>query len=143
MTKQKVIFGALKLIEKLADEHGLEVTDHGTGHAFERTFWNGVLKDDSGIPNVVATNDKFSIELRSFWGAPEVDVRRNVEGGEELLIFNFNDSMKIDDKYEHTGDFEVQQVRVEARHDYKACIEEVYRMIDFVVEAVSQMPEDE
>lgn len=138
MTKEQVIKGAIKLIEKKCNEYGMEAENRGTGKAFEGGFWEHILTDDSNIPNVVANgkyNDgmKYTIELRSFWGAPEVDIRRKTADGEELLIFNFSDSVTDENgNYIHTGDFRVCEVRVDARGNYKNCIEEVYEMIDFV-----------
>lgn len=140
MTKEQVIKGAIKLIEKKCNEYGMEAENRGTGKAFEGGFWEHILTDDSNIPNVVANGKyekgmKYEIELRSFWGSPEVDVRRETDRGEELLIFNFSDSVKdANGNYIHTGDFRVCEVRVDARgNNYKDCIEEVYEMIDFVI----------
>lgn len=138
MTKEQVIRGAIKLIEKKCNEYGMEAENRGTGKAFEGGFWEHILTDDSNIPNVVAKGKydedmKYEIELRSFWGSPEVDVRRETDRGEELLIFNFSDSVKdANGNYIHTGDFRVLEVRVDARKNYRDCIEEVYEMIDFV-----------
>ena len=139
MTKKQVINGAIKLIEKKCNEYGMEAENRGTGKAFEGGFWEHILTDDSNIPNVVAKGKyeedmKYEIELRSFWGSPEVDVRRETDRGEELLIFNFSDSVKdANGNYIHTGEFLPCEVRVDARGNYyRACIEEVYEMIDFV-----------
>lgn len=132
MKKEQVIKGAVKLIKKIAEDKGLTVDDKGTGHAYDGGFWEGLLTDDSNIPNVVAKGEGYSIELRSFWGNPEIDVHRTGYYGEELLIFNYSDyeKLKSDTEYKHTGCFMVQQVRVEAKWDYRACIEEVYSMIE-------------
>lgn len=132
MRKEDVIKGAVALIKQIAAEKALEVVDKGVGHAFDGGFWEGIMTDDSNIPNVIAKNEVFSIELRSFWGNPEIDVHRASPHGEELLIFNYSDSVKTeaDEKYRHTGDFMVQQVRVESRSDYKKCVQEVYDMIE-------------
>ena len=134
MTKKQVIKGAILLIEKIAKDKGLIVVNNGTGHAFDHTLWKEIMKDDSGVPNVKAKGEGYSIELRSFWGSPEIDVRRIGKFGEELLIFNYSDSEKMegDTEYKHTGCFLVQQVRVEAKWDYKACIKEVYDMIELL-----------
>lgn len=130
MTKQKIINAAISLIRMEAVKRKLEVIDRGTGHAFENTIWN--FKDDSGIPNVIGKGEGYSIELRSFWGSPEIDIRRETQEGEELLIFNFSDSVKKDGSYIHTGDFKPHEIRVDARWDYKQCISEVYAMIDYI-----------
>lgn len=133
MEKKEVIRGALRLIGKIAGEKGLEVVDMGEGHAFDGSFWEGVFEDNSGIPEVKAAGDGFSIGLRSFWGNPEVDVRRAVEDGEELLVLNYSDSVKnAEGKYEHTGEFRPHEVRVVARWDYRKCVEDVYEMIAFI-----------
>lgn len=139
MTKEQVIKGAIKLIEKKCNEYGMKAENRGTGKAFEGGFWEHILTDDSNIPNVVAKgkNDKgmaYGIELRSFWGRPEVDISRETADGEEMLIFNFSDSVKDAEtgEYVWTGEFRVHEVSADARWDYKACIEEVYEMIDFV-----------
>ena len=131
VTKEQIIKGAIALINHVAKEKGLTVEDRGTGHAFDNSFWN--FTDKSQIPTVIASDNVFSIKLRPFWSSPEIDVRRDVDDGEELLIFNFSDSVEKDGEYRHTGDWHVHEVRVDARWDYKACIEEVYEMIDFVI----------
>ena len=135
MTKEQVIRGCVALIRKVAEERGLEVKDLGEGHGFDGGFWQGILKDESHIPNVIAKGEGYSIELRSFWGSPEIDVRRMTKRGEELLIFNFSDSVKNfgTGQYDHTEEWHVHEVRVDAIWDYRKCIREVYRMIDFVL----------
>ena len=132
MEKQQVIKGAILLIKRIAEEKGLEVEDSGTGHGFEGSFWEGILKDESGIPSVNAANDSYSIGLRSFWGSPEIDIHRVTEEGEELLVLNYSDMVKKKgtNDFTHTGDFRVREVRVEAFWDYKKCINEVYDMIE-------------
>ena len=132
MKKEQVIKGAVKLIEQIANDKGLTVVNKGTGHAFDGGVWEGLLKDDSNIPNVIAKGEGYSIELRSFWGNPEIDVHRAGDYGEELLIFNYSDSEKLksDTEYRHTGNLMVQQVRVEAKCDYRSCVNEVYAMIE-------------
>lgn len=137
MTKQQVIHGAISLIRKIALERGLEVVNKGEGHAFDGGFWDGVLKDESNIPTVVAETEGYCIELRPFWTSPEIDVRRQTAKGEELLIFNFSDMIKNqkNGEYEHTCNFHVCEVRVDAKCNYRKCIREVYKMIDFVQKA--------
>jgi hypothetical protein len=131
MTKEQVIRGAITLIERIAKEKGLEVVNSGTGHGFDGSFW--VFTDNSNIPSVKAKSEDFSIELRPFWSSPEIDVIRKKSDGEELLVLNYSDSVKNSDpdgRYEHTGDYRVHEVRVDARWDYKGCIEEVFKMIE-------------
>lgn len=135
MTKEQIIRGATALIRKIAKEKNLSVENKGTGHGFDDSFWN--FPDTSEIPTIIAWNDVYKIELRPFWSSPEIDVWRQAPSGEELLIFNFSDFKKINGKYQHTGNWRVHEVRVDARWDYKACINEVYEMIDFVLREAS------
>ena len=130
MTKEDVIYGATKLIERIARDKNLEVKNLGTGHAFDHSLWKGCLKDESGIPEIRATKDGYSIVLRSFWDAPEIDVRRQTDVGEELLVLNYYDAMKNkeSDAYEHFGDFKVHEVRVDA-YDYQKCLNDIQEMI--------------
>ena len=130
MTKNEVINGSIALIQRIAAEKGIEVIDSGTGHGFENSFWN--FTDNSGIPSVKAETEGFSIELRPFWTSPEIDIRRDSPYGEELLIFNFSDTMRINGKgkYEHTGNYMVREVRVDCYNNYRELIQEVYAMID-------------
>lgn len=132
MTKEQVIKGCIKLIEKIAEEKGFEVIDQGTGHGFDNSFWN--LTDTSGIPTISAKDDNYSILLRPFWSSPEIDIRKQTELGEDLLVFNFSDFIKNKEtnEYEHTGDYSVRAIEVNVRCDHKKAIEEVYQMIDEV-----------
>ena len=133
MTKKQVIKGCYALISREAEARKLTIKDNGTGHGFDNTVWP--FLDLSNIPNVVAENDDYKIELRSFWGDPEIDISIKTPIGQELLIFNFSDSVKKGDKYEETGDFHVHQLRVDGlRGNYKKAVEQVYEMIDFVME---------
>lgn len=145
MTKEQIVKGCIKLIEKIAKEKGLEVENLGTGHGFDRSFWEGYVKDTSEIPTINATSDNYEIGvqggykigLRPFWSDPEICIRRDTELGEELLIFSFSDQVKNRETrhYDHTGDFKLNEIRVDVYSDYKACIEEVYEMIEFVEKA--------
>lgn len=131
MTKDQVIKGAIKLIEQIADEKGIEVVNSGTGHGFDNSFWKDCLKDDSGIPSVRAKCEGFCIELRPFWDAPEIDVRIDGEGGEELLVLNYWDyeKNKKTGRLERTGNFHVNEIRVDTHGDYMKCIQYIYWMI--------------
>lgn len=136
MTKEQVIRGCLNMILRIAREKGLEVEDNGTGHGFDGGFWEGIFVDDSNIPEVTARGEGYSIGLRSFWGSPEVDIRRQKESGEELLIFRWTDYEKNEaGEYEHTGNFHVGEIRTDCRWDYKANIEEIYKLIEEVENA--------
>lgn len=143
MTKEQVIRGCVALIRKIAEERGLTVEDKGTGHAFDGGFWDRIFTDDSMIPTEVAAGEGYSIELRPFWSSPEIDIRRGTVTGEEMLIFNYNDTVKnaVTGQYDHTGDFQVQQVRVEARWNYISCINEIYAMIEYVEAAGKEATE--
>ena len=131
MKKDQVIKGAIKLIEQIADEKGVEVINSGTGHGFYNSFWKDWLKDDIGIPAVRAKCDGFCIELRPFWDAPEIDVRIYGEKGEDLLVLNYWDGVQNEEtgKIEHTGDFYVYEIRVDTHGDYMKCIQYIYWMI--------------
>jgi len=118
------------MILRIAGEKGLEVEDKGTGHGFEGSFWEELLTDISGIPEVTARGEGYSIGLRSFWGNPEVDIHRMKNSGEELLIFRWSDREKNEaGEYEHTGNFRVGEIRTDCRWDYKSNIEEIYKLI--------------
>ena len=129
MKKGDIIAGAIRYINRIADKKRLKVVNNGTGHAFEGTVWT-MFEDDSNIPNIIAKKDGYSIELRSFWGNPEIDIHRRKPYGEELLVLNFSDSVKNGDKYIHTGEFRVNEVRVDGTHNYKRAINDVYKIID-------------
>ena len=97
MTKEKIINAILAFINEKAKELDLTVVDEGTGHAFDNSFWKGIAVDDSNIPSVTASNDSYSIKLRSFWGSPELDIRKTIEKEEEvkheLYVITFSDSV--------------------------------------------------
>lgn len=132
MKFENVIAGCIALVQREALKRGIEVEDLGTGHQFDNSFWKG-LKDDSGIPTVKAKTDGYSIELRPFWSSPEIDIRRVVDGQEELLIFNFSDYEKQGEEYVHTKEFGVYEIRTDCHSNrYKKNINEIYKMIEFV-----------
>lgn len=132
MKKELIIFGIIKLIERVAKENNLEVNNKGIGHGFDNTLWKGIAKDDSNIPEIIASKEGYSIGLRSFWGSPEVCIRRTNQNGEDLLIFRYTDNKKTKNgNYKHTGYYHIGEVRVDCsyRSDYKNLINEVYDMI--------------
>ena len=121
MTKEQIIKASISYIEKYAEEHNLEVIDNGTGHGFDNTVWKDVLTDDSNIPSISAKNEMYSISLSSFWGSPEICIREETEFGQVLMVLNYSDHVKDNDnnndkKYKSTGDYEVNQVRVDGLH---------------------------
>lgn len=94
MKKEHIIRAALELIREQAETLGLQVEDKGEGHAFDGGFWEGILQDTSHIPNVIARSEDggYRIELRSFWGNPEIDIHRRVGLEQEYLCMNWSDS---------------------------------------------------
>lgn len=130
MKKNDVIAGSIRLIKRVADKKKLTITNRGTGHAFDGSAWENLIADTSNIPNIIAKKDGYSIELRSFWGNPEIDIRRRRPYGEELLVLNFSDSVIDGNKIIHTGEFRVNEVRVDGTHNYKRAINDVYKIID-------------
>lgn len=118
MTKEHIIKAMTEIIKEQAEEMGLTVENKGTGHEFDNSFWEGILKDHSGIPEIKAYKDGYSITLRSFWGCPELDIR----DGHELLVLTYGD-------YGHKGKYKVVQVRVDGDH-YKENINKIYNMIE-------------
>lgn len=134
MTKEQVVRGIIGMIERVARDKGITPRCVGVGSGYSGTIWEGLFKDDSGIPKVYAQGDGFSIELRPFWGNPEVDVRRAVDGGEDLIVLNWSDRVKRPDngEYVSTGLFRLNEVRVDSRGRCRECIEEAYGMADEV-----------
>lgn len=141
MKKSKVVSAMLHIIHEKALEYDLEIVDNGYGHAFDHSFWN--FKDDSKIPSVIAHTkdysfeDKkgYSIELRSFWGSPELDIRRYEDGKSDLLVLNYSD-IEYDEngKFYHSEDFYVNEVRCDSHNRYKECIADIYELIEEIEE---------
>lgn len=127
MTKETIIKGCLSVIKRISEEKGLQVTDNGTGHAFDGSFWGGLITDNSNIHNVVAEGEGYCIELRSFWGNPELDISRAVRDGEEMIIITFGDSANG----KHTGDYTLHQIRIDGVHDdYKKALQEAVALVE-------------
>lgn len=130
MTKKEVIDAMVRLIQKIAYNKGVQVVDKGCGHAFDYSFWKGILTDDSGIPSIMASDNDLSIELRSVWGYPELLVRRNAEKCEDLLTIRYSDFEIVGEEYVHTGDYKVREIRINGYNNYKSCINEICKMIE-------------
>lgn len=92
MKKEHIVKALAEYIKSRSEQESLAVTDNGTGKAFDGSFWEGVFKDDSNIPNIIAKNDTEKIELRSFWGSPELDISTKLPDGRSVLqVLNFSD----------------------------------------------------
>lgn len=139
MTREQVLYGCVKFMEYMSDVYKLTVDNRGTGHAYDNSFWKDVLVDDSNIPNIVAKNDEMSVELRSFWGRPEIDLRIQREFGEELLVFNYTDKIKVNNEYISTGNYVVGEVRVDSNDgEYKTSINTIYHYIELIEEFITE-----
>lgn len=104
MRKQDICRAMATIIKEKAEELGLVVLYNGTDHAFDNSFWENILTDDSDIPEIIASNNSYKIEMRSFWSSPELDIRKSYEGGrEDLLVLTYSDSdyrpKEIDDRF--------------------------------------------
>lgn len=130
MKKETIIKAMIEIIVDATKWHNLEFNYKGCGHAYDNTLWKDLLKDDSDIPNVVASSDTYKIELRSFWGSPELSIYRKVNKNHELLVLNYDD-YDYDDNGEliNTRDFRVNEVRCDSHGNYKKCIDEIYSYI--------------
>ena len=137
MTKEVIVDNMFQYIRLVAEYYGdMEIVNKGTGNAFEHTFWKDILTDDSNIPNVVAEREDYSIELRSFWGMPELDIRQKTDKGEVLICITYSDSVKEDGEYVHTNVFNLNQVRIDGLrgNDYNTWSEYVKGIVDFINE---------
>lgn len=142
MKKEHIVKAMIEIIKNKTESLNLNVEDKGTGHAFENTFWDGLIEDKSDIPEIKAYNDNYSIGLRSFWGSPELCIRRHSEannGKEEMLILCYSD-FEYDDiehtSYTHTDNFYVDEIRCNTHGNYKACIDEIYDIIEQIANLV-------
>lgn len=125
MTKEKVVKAMVSLIHWKAEEYGLTIEDHGIGHAFDNSYWRDILKDCSGIPHIIAKNDTYKIEIRSFWGNPEIDIRIKSDSGEDLLVLNYADHLRKDD-------YILCQMEVSADRDHEKYISDLWSMIKYI-----------
>ena len=126
MTKKHIIKNSIKLIEMFAKELNLNISNKGDGHAFENTFWNGLFIDDSQIPEIKAYDDKetFLIELRSFWGNPEISIRNKIGYEEDLYVIHYsNGSHNENGDYIRTDDFKLYEIRIDTRENHKEKID--------------------
>lgn len=92
MKKEHIVQALAEYIEDMSSIHNLTVINKGTGTAFDYSFWKGLFKDESDIPDIIAKNDDMFIELRSFWSSPELDIRKRTERETQTLqVLNFSD----------------------------------------------------
>ena len=130
MTKEAVIKGMVKVLMEYAEKYNLEVSGPVYGHAFDNTIWN--FTDDSEIPNIHARGENVHVEIRSFWGSPEIDVRMDEKtNNSRLLVLNYSDGLWNDGEWEHNGNFTVMEVRADGRA-YKKNMAEIYHMIEAI-----------
>ena len=120
MNKTQIIDKMISVIKKYAEKYNLEVSDQTYGEAFKNSIWEGLFEDDSYIPNVLATNGGINVELRSFWGSPELSVIR----GSDLLVLQYKENSQ-------THQYEVSEFRV-GGFDYLSKIEELESIIKFI-----------
>lgn len=129
MKKEEVIYAIKKIIEQKSKKLNLEVENKGIGHAFDHTVWKGIAIDDSGIPNIVAKRHGYKIELRSFWGNPELSIRTEIGDNHELFVLVYSDEYLKEDGLIHSGDYKVEEVRYNG-NNYKEGIKLIYDLID-------------
>lgn len=138
MDKKTLLTKIIKYIALMSIRLNLDITNNGTGKAFENSFWKDIITDDSNIPNIVAENKDYKIELRSFWGSPELDIHRYYykDGVQhyDLQIITYSDSVAKGDTYIHSNEYYVDQVRVNChcKNQYKEYIDEIYDIIKWI-----------
>ena len=120
MNKSQIINKMIAVIKDYAEKYKLEVSAPVYGEAFKNSIWEGLIEDDSNIPNIVATNEDMIVELRSFWENPELSVRR--DSGLLVLLYKENSQ---------THQYEVSEFRV-GGFDYLSKIEELESIIKFI-----------
>ena len=124
MNKSQIVNKMISVIEDYAEKYKLEVSDPVYGEAFKNSIWEGLIKDDSDIPHIIASNEDMSIELRSFWGSPELDIRVDNNYESRLMCVNYHENKK-------THEYEVDLFRVNG-DDYKRSIDELEGIIKFI-----------
>lgn len=115
MRKMIVVQSIINVLNRYSEEHGFELKSKEYGQAFKGTIWDDYLKDDSHIPEIHWVHKNTSeLEIRSFWGSPEMDVRLCDENGnfEALLVLTW--SSWNDKEQKSTDDFNLYQVRVDS-----------------------------
>ena len=122
MNKSQIINKMIAVIKDYAEKYKLEVSAPVYGEAFKNSIWEGLIEDDSNIPNIVATNEDMIVELRSFWENPELSVRR--DSGLLVLLYKENSQ---------SHKYEVSEFRVDG-FDYLSRIEELESVIRFIEE---------
>lgn len=120
MNKSQIINKMISVIKDYAEKYNLEISDPVYGEAFKNSVWEGLLKDDSDIPTIVASNEDMVVELRSFWGSPELSVRP--DSGLLVLLYRENSQ---------TNQYEVSEFRVDG-FNYLSRIEELGSIIKFI-----------
>lgn len=120
MNKSQIINKMISVIKDYAEKYNLEISNPVYGEAFKNSIWEGLIKDDSDIPHIIASNEDMSIELRSFLGSPELSVRP--DSGLLVLLYRENSQ---------TNQYEVSEFRVDG-FNYLSRIEELGSIIKFI-----------
>ena len=120
MNKSQIINKMISVIKYYAEKYKLEVSEPTYDKAFKNSIWEGLIEDDSGIPNIIADNENMVVELRSFWGRPELSVSYN----SGLLVLQYKENSQ-------THQYEVCEFRV-VGFDYLRKIEELESIIKFI-----------
>ena len=139
MTKQTIVKAMTELIEMYAKDRHCVPINKGTGHAFEKTFWDGIFTDNSEIPEIVAENEeiKFSIRVRSFWGCPELDIHilsdDNESGFADTYVIRYSDSaLDKNGNYMRTENFRLAEVSVNTDKNHIEKMDRLFEMVDFI-----------
>lgn len=120
MNKSQIINKMISVIKDYAEKYNLEISDPVYGEAFKNSVWEGLIKDDSDIPNIVASNEDMVVELRSFWGRPELSISSN----SGLLVLQYKENSQA-------NQYEVCEFRVDG-FDYLNKIKELESIIKFI-----------
>lgn len=117
MNKSQIVNKMIAVIKDYAEKYNLEISDKG-------------FEDSHCIPNIIAERNTMSeeeniyIELRSFWGNPELDIRVDNNYEARLMCVNYHENEK-------THEYEVNLFRVNG-DDYKRNIDELESIIKFI-----------